>query len=63
MPSYLTAKQLAERLNVRPETVRSWYRQGVVPGHWNGKRLLLFTWAEVEAVLKATGNAPQKALR
>jgi len=31
MDDFLTAKELAARLKVKPSTVREWMRQGVIP--------------------------------
>lgn len=51
---WLTVKQAAERLNVHPETVRVWLREGVIKGTMPLMRRI--GWripaAEVERVLR-----------
>lgn len=51
---WLTVKQVAERLNVHPETVRVWLREGVIKGTLPLMRRI--GWripaAEVERVLR-----------
>lgn len=52
---WLTVKQAAERLNVHPETVRVWLREGVLKGTMPLKRRI--GWripaSEVERVLRS----------
>lgn len=39
LPTYLTAKQVAALVQVRADTVRSWVRNDLLPGHFAGRKL------------------------
>lgn len=39
LPVYLTADEVAEVAKVRPQTVRSWVSNKVLPGHYAGRKL------------------------
>ena len=63
MHEYLTAVELAERLRVRPATIRSWGRTGRIPTIRLSRRVLRFDLSEVLAALrqhvqKAEGGTP-----
>lgn len=47
MRELLTAAQLAERLKVRPSTVREWARSGKIPEHRLSPKVRRFDLAEV----------------
>ena len=38
MPEYLTVAQVAEQVQVHPETVRIWLRSGLLPGRHVGQQ-------------------------
>jgi len=46
----LTAAELAKRLNLKPETIRGWARQGLIPSLRPTAKVLRF---EMNRVLKA----------
>ena len=48
---YLTAREVAERLGLRPETVLRYFNAGLIPGRrLAGKiRPVRFVWSEVES--------------
>ena len=48
----LTAEELAERLRVRPSTIRLWAREGLIPVVKIGAKVLRFDVADVLAALK-----------
>jgi predicted DNA-binding transcriptional regulator AlpA len=52
---YLTAREVAARLGLRPETVLRYYNAGLIPGRrLPGKiRPVRFVWSEVEAAFGA----------
>ena len=52
MTELLTAAQLAERLKVRPSTVREWAKTGRIPEIRISAKVRRFDPAEVEAVLR-----------
>lgn len=39
LPVYLTAEEVADLAKVRPQTVRSWVNNKVLPGHYAGRKL------------------------
>ena len=41
MPTYLTIRQISERLSVAPETVRYWITTGKLPGFKPGRQVLV----------------------
>jgi len=51
----LTIKELAERLKLKPRTVRLWWRKGLLPGISIGHRFVRFDIAEVIEALKKQG--------
>ena len=48
---YITAREVAGRLGLSPETILRYYRDGLIPGRrLAGQiRLVRFLWSEVEA--------------
>jgi excisionase family DNA binding protein len=52
MHEFLTAAELAERLRVRPATIRGWGRAGRIPTVRLSRRVLRFDWNEVLAALR-----------
>ena len=48
----LTAKELAERLRVRPSTIRLWAREGLIPAVRVGAKIIRFDLADVLRDLK-----------
>ena len=54
MSELLTARQVAERLNVSVETVLRWHRSGKLPGGYRlSSNVLRFRESEVESWLEA----------
>ena len=58
MKEYLTATQLADRLQVKPATVHAWHRRGWIPGMRAGRRPVLFDLADVLSALRQRGAVP-----
>lgn len=52
MTELLTAAQLAERLKVRPSTVREWAKTGRIPEIRISAKVRRFDLAEVDAALR-----------
>ena len=52
MTELLTAAQLAERLQVRPSTVREWAKTGRIPEIWISAKVRRFDPTEVESALR-----------
>jgi len=52
----LTSDELAERLGVHVETVRSWIRDGCIPAYRLGRRFTRVRWEEVLAALANDGR-------
>ncbi len=52
MSELLNAKELAERLRVKPATVLGWHRRGWIPGLRAGRRPILFDVQAVESALR-----------
>lgn len=48
----LTLKELAQRLRLHPDTARSLYRRGKIPGIKLGHRTLRFEYAQVLEALR-----------
>ena len=48
----LTAEELAERLRVRPSTIRLWAREGLIPVVKIGAKILRFDLGDVLGALK-----------
>ncbi len=57
--TYLTTRQVAERLQVSPNTVCRLAREGRIPSHRVGHRTLRFVAAEVDAALRR-GSQPEE---
>jgi excisionase family DNA binding protein len=49
---YITAKEVAARVGLSPETILRYYREGKIPGRRlpGSVRPVRFLWSEVEAV-------------
>lgn len=47
----VTARELAKRLRVAPETVRSWARRGVIPALWLSRKVVRYNPDAVVAAL------------
>lgn len=56
MREFLTAAELAERLRVRPGTIRAWGREGRIPIVRLSHRVLRFDLNEVLAALRQHEN-------
>jgi excisionase family DNA binding protein len=52
----LTLEELAQRLRLHPDTARSLYRRGVIPGLKLGHRTLRFEYAAVIEALRQAGD-------
>lgn len=52
----LTLKELAQRLRLHPDTARSLYRRGVIPGLKLGHRTLRFEYQQVLEALRQAGD-------
>lgn len=52
----LTLAELAHRLRLHPDTARSLYRRGVIPGLKLGHRTLRFEYAQVLEALRQAGD-------
>lgn len=48
----LTADQVAERLHIRPRTVKAWASQGRIPTVRLSPKVVRFDWAAVLAALR-----------
>jgi len=57
MQEFLTAAELAERLRVRPGTIRAWGRAGRIPMVRFSRRVLRFDFEDVVAALRRHGSA------
>ncbi|HTU19230.1 MAG TPA: helix-turn-helix domain-containing protein [Gemmataceae bacterium] len=53
----LTAIQLAERLNLRPSTVRVWARRGRIPAVRLSPKVVRFDWLAVLTALRGRKGA------
>jgi excisionase family DNA binding protein len=53
----LTLKELAQRLRLHPDTARSLYRRGKIPGIKLGHRTLRFDYAQVLEALRQAGDS------
>ena len=58
MKEYLTATQLADRLQVKTATIHAWHRRGWIPGMRAGRRPVLFDLADVLSALRQRGAMP-----
>ena len=52
---FLTAKQLAKRLNLSPETIKKWAIRGKIPHIRISPKVLRFDWQKVKETLQG-GN-------
>ena len=52
----LTLAELAQRLRLHPDTARSLYRRGVIPGLKIGHRTLRFEYSQVLEALRQAGD-------
>lgn len=52
----LTAEELAERLRVRPDTVRRWTRQGRIPTVRLSRKVIRYDLSRVLAAIDAAGG-------
>jgi excisionase family DNA binding protein len=59
MSEYLTARELAKRYGVTPQTILAWVRRQWVPCLRAGRRPVLFDPAEVDSALRQRGKAGQ----
>lgn len=55
----LTARELAKRLRVSPETVRAWARRGSIPTLRLSRKVIRYN---AEAVLAALSTTPAKGV-
>ena len=53
----LTAEQLAERLGVKPRTVRAWLRTGLIPASRLTRKVIRYDLGQVVAALKQRQEA------
>jgi predicted DNA-binding transcriptional regulator AlpA len=62
LPRYLTVRQLAETLQCCPQTVRNWYRRGLLPPPLRmGRRKLLWDPEAVrDALTRLQGSAAKE---
>lgn len=51
-----TAKDIARRLSVSVPTVRRQTKDGTIPFHKLGKRLIRYRWSEVDEAIRRVGN-------
>lgn len=56
MNEYLTASQLADRLQVTPATIHAWQRRGWIPCLRAGRQPVLFELSEVLSALRQRGS-------
>jgi excisionase family DNA binding protein len=54
MEPYVTAREIAERVNLSPDTILRYWREGRIPGRRlpGSIRPVRFLWSEVEAAWK-----------
>ena len=52
----LTAEELAERLKVKPATIRQWSRSGRIPSRRLSHKIIRYCLADVVAALEATSE-------
>ncbi len=58
----LTLDELAQRLRLHPDTARSLYRRGVIPGLKIGYRTLRFEYNQVLEALRQAGDPAAAAI-
>jgi excisionase family DNA binding protein len=56
----ITAKQLADRLGVKPGTILGWNRQGRIPAHRLSHKVVRFDLRAVLAALEGHRSAPER---
>ena len=52
----LTAKELADRLRVKPTTIREWTRRGIIPAIRLSPKVVRFDFEEVKNAVQDRGN-------
>jgi predicted site-specific integrase-resolvase len=61
MSDILTSSQLAQRLQVKPQTIRRWYKRGLIPALRRITfRPILFDFEEVRKALAPKKKRPAK---
>lgn len=64
MSELLTAEQVADRLGIRPATVRRWARAGIIPVVAPTAKIRRYIWASVvEALKRHTGGSAKGEAR
>ncbi len=53
----LTVEQLAERIHVRPRTVKAWLKSGRIPVVRVSAKVIRFSWSAVLATLQSKQEA------
>lgn len=56
MSDFLTARELAERLRVKPTTVQRWMKSGVIPVVRINRKVIRFDAEAVRRALEARGE-------
>ena len=59
MDEYLTMRELAERLKLRPQTIRLWVQKNEIP-HYRIRKNVRFRPEEIEKWIKGGGAAAPK---
>lgn len=54
---FLTAEEVAYRLNITPSTVRRWVNEGKIPGLYISPKVLRFDWQAVSEALRKRAGA------
>ncbi len=62
MPTYLTFKQAAERIQGSPETIRYWVHIGRLPAFKPGRRVLIKE-SDLAALIESSPAGPAKHTR
>jgi len=53
-PTWLSSGELAADLNISSQTIRNWYKRGIIPGHREDKKSwIMFDRDEVRQALRA----------
>ncbi len=61
---FLTAEEMADRLRLRPDTVRSWARRGLIPSVRLSSKVVRFEpGAVIEAMTKRQANRDRRRLQ
>jgi excisionase family DNA binding protein len=53
----LTAEQLAERLGVKPRTIREWFRAGLIPASRLTRKVIRYDFGQVVTALEQRQEA------